>query len=58
MDADEAAHNEQLHQDLHCLQIQLFSSLVLKVMMPQSNKHLFYVFYRYYHDIFFCISVT
>ena len=24
------AHNEPLHQDLRCLQIQLFSSLVLK----------------------------
>ena len=30
MDLDEVAHDEPPHQDLHCLQIQLFSSLVLK----------------------------
>ena len=30
MDLDEVAHNEPPHQDLRCLQIQLFSSLVLK----------------------------
>ena len=30
MDLDEVAHNEPPHQDLRCLQIQLFSSLVVK----------------------------
>ena len=30
VDLDEVAHNEPPHQDLLCLQIQLFSSLVLK----------------------------
>ena len=29
----EVAHHEPPHQDLHCLQIQLFSSLVLKELM-------------------------
>ena len=31
MDLDEVAHHEPPHQDLCCLQIQLFSSLVVKV---------------------------
>ena len=30
VDLDEVAHDEQAHQDLRCLQIQLFSSLVFK----------------------------
>ena len=30
MDLDEVAHDEPPHQDLCCLQIQLFSSPVLK----------------------------
>ena len=30
VDLDEVAHNEPPHQDLHCLPIQLFFSLVLK----------------------------
>ena len=30
VDMDEVAHNEPPHQNLRCLQIQLFSSLVLK----------------------------
>ena len=30
VDPDEVAHDEPPHQDLHCLQIQLFSSLVVK----------------------------
>ena len=30
MDLDEVAHYEPPHQDLRCLQVQLFSSLVLK----------------------------
>ena len=29
VDLDEVAHHEPPHQDLHCLQIQLLSSLVL-----------------------------
>ena len=30
VDLDEVAHNEPPHQDLRCMQIQLFSSLVVK----------------------------
>ena len=30
VDLDEVAHYEPPHQDLHCLQMQLFSSLVLR----------------------------
>ena len=30
LDLDEVAHDEPPHQDLRCLQIQLFSTLVLK----------------------------
>ena len=30
VDLDEMAHNEPPHQELHCLQIQLSLSLVLK----------------------------
>ena len=30
VDPDEVAHHEPPHQDLRCLQIQLFSSLVVK----------------------------
>ena len=30
VDLDEVAHSEPPHQDLHCLQIQLFLSLVVK----------------------------
>ena len=30
IDLDEVAHNEPPHQDLYCLQIQPFSSLVLR----------------------------
>ena len=33
VDLDEAAQDELPHQDLHCLQIQLFSSLALKVQI-------------------------
>ena len=33
IDLDEAAHYGPPHQDLHCLRIQPFSSLVLKVLM-------------------------
>ena len=29
VDLDEVAHNEPPHQDLRCLQIQLFSPLIL-----------------------------
>ena len=33
VDLDEVAHYEPPHQDLQCLQIQLFSSLVLKQLI-------------------------
>ena len=36
VDMDEVAHHEPPHQDLHCLQIQLFSSLVLKELIYQA----------------------
>ena len=36
VDPDEAAHNELLHQDLRCLHIRRFSSLVLKVLKIYS----------------------
>ena len=32
VDPDEAAHFEPPHQDIHCLKIQRFSSLALKVL--------------------------
>ena len=38
MDLDEVAHNEPTHLDLRCLQIQLFSSLVLKELSSAMNK--------------------
>ena len=34
MDLDEVAHYEPPHQDLRCLQIQPFSSLVVKELKP------------------------
>ena len=36
MDLDEVAHYEPPHQDLRCLQIQLFSSLVVKELREQD----------------------
>ena len=33
VESDKVAHYEPPHQDLHCLQIQLFSSLVLKELI-------------------------
>ena len=38
VDLDEVAHYEPPHQDLGCLQIQLFSSLVLKVLKETFLK--------------------
>ena len=38
MDLDEVAHYEPPHQDLQCLQIQLFSSLVLKELQDCNPK--------------------
>ena len=41
MGVDEVAHYELPHQDVGCLQPQLFSSLVLKALMVfcQKNKY-------------------
>ena len=39
MDLDEVAHDEPPHQDLCCLQIQLFSSLVV-TELKESYKTL------------------
>ena len=36
---DEVAHFEPPHQDPHCLQIQLFSSLVVKELMHQQSAN-------------------
>ena len=36
------AHNEPPHQDLHCLQIQLFSSLVVKELSDEAIKMTFH----------------
>ena len=38
MDLDEVAHYEPPHQDLRCLQIQLFSSLVVKELKQEYSK--------------------
>ena len=37
MDLNEVAHDEPPHPDLHCLQIQLFLFLVLKVLITFVN---------------------
>ena len=37
VDLDEVAHDEPPHQYLRCLQIQLFSSLVLKELNSQND---------------------
>ena len=38
-DLDEVAHYEPPHQDLHCLQIQLFSSVVLKELPSKMKRN-------------------
>ena len=38
VDLDEAAHYEPPHQDLPCLQISLFMSLVLKVLISTTSQ--------------------
>ena len=40
VDLDEVAHYEPPHQDLHCLQIQLFASLVLKELNVRTHNDL------------------
>ena len=40
---DEVAHHEPPHQDLRCLQIQLFSSLVPKELIVYKSVSKFYV---------------
>ena len=45
VDLDEVAHNEPPHQDLHCLQIKLVSSLVLNQFgynIPIPNHFILY----------------
>ena len=37
LDQVEVAQDEPPHQDLHCLQVQLFSSLVLKELKAQQR---------------------
>ena len=38
MDLDKVAHDEPPHQDQRCLQIHLFSSLVLKELIAIANN--------------------
>ena len=40
VDLHEVAHDEPPHQDLRCLQIQLFSSLVQKQLMTEFYRTL------------------
>ena len=42
MDLDEVAHYEPPHQDLRCLQIQLFSCLLVRVK-GISKEYLFFL---------------
>ena len=44
VDLDEVAHNEPPYQDLRCLQIQQFSSLVVKelILLNIRQKQVFY----------------
>ena len=47
VDPDEVAQNEPPHQDLRCVQIQLFSSMVVKelrVRIPVKNSLAFKAF--------------
>ena len=39
VDRNEVAHNEPPHRDLHCLQFQLFSSLVLRPDFTSKLVH-------------------
>ena len=53
VDLDEVAHDEPPHQDLRCLQIQLFSSLVVKELKLVNHWHLelkivYMIIYREY----------
>ena len=41
VDPDEVAHDEPSHQDLRCLQIQLFLSLVLKELSSIKQDTVF-----------------
>ena len=50
MDPDEVAHYEPPHQDLRCLQIQLFSSLVVKELKPRVVYNLVTSKVGQYHD--------
>ena len=38
VDLDEVAHDEPPHQDLCCLQIQLFSLLILKELTAKTDN--------------------
>ena len=38
VDLDEVAHNEPPHQDLCCLQFQLFSLLILKELTAKADN--------------------
>ena len=48
IDLDEVAHYEPPHQDLCCLQIQLFSSLVLK----RVKLLVTFVIYEYKYSLY------
>ena len=44
VDPDEMVHNEQPHQDLHCLQMQLFVSQMFKVLMVIREMNVYVTF--------------
>ena len=46
VDLDEVAPNEPPHQDLHCLQIQLFASLVPKSFRQAGALQTIQISYR------------
>ena len=54
MNLDEVAHNEPPHQDLRCLQIQLFSSLVVKELIVLTIQSYSFTEYHCQKSIPFC----
>ena len=51
VDLEEVAHYEPPHQDLRCLQIQLFSSLVLKELKLVENMHSSAIIEQFMNDL-------
>ena len=59
VDLDEVAHHEPPHQDLHCLQIQLFLSLALKKLNNLSSMYKFFSFllFSFYFLFYFLCNM-